>query len=190
MKTRNAAKKVQVKEEPSSSSNRRTTKDLKRQEDRAVKSITPTVDLSRVKKEEDSEEDEGLEDYDDMDINFDRGSQVITDDDLVTLSVRDLNRQLKNSGLTKEDIIRMKQRRRTLKNRGYAASCRNKRLEVKGGLEGERQRVISDMKRLKDSNNQIREEVLDIKAKFDDLKKYCDMYSIAIPPDMATFVDI
>lgn len=57
---------------------------------------------------------------------------VITDDLLVTLSVRELNRQLKMSGMSKADMVKMKQRRRTLKNRGYAASCRNKRLEQKG----------------------------------------------------------
>ena len=56
----------------------------------------------------------------------------ITDDLLVTLTVRELNRQLKTSGMSKSEMIKMKQRRRTLKNRGYAASCRNKRLEQKG----------------------------------------------------------
>lgn len=56
----------------------------------------------------------------------------ITDDLLVTLTVRELNRQLKMSGMSKSEMIKMKQRRRTLKNRGYAASCRNKRLEQKG----------------------------------------------------------
>ena len=34
----------------------------------------------------------------------------ITDEDLVTLSVRDLNRQLKMRGLNRDEIVQMKQR--------------------------------------------------------------------------------
>lgn len=65
----------------------------------------------------------------------------ISDDDLVSISVRDLNRQLKSRGLTRSEIVCMKQRRRTLKNRGYAASCRVKRTDEKDKLESRKSNV-------------------------------------------------
>jgi len=55
------------------------------------------------------------------------GTTKIPDEELRTISVRELNRKLKQSGCTKEQAISIKQRRRTLKNRGYAANCRHKR---------------------------------------------------------------
>lgn len=59
----------------------------------------------------------------------------LTDRELVTLSVRELNRRL--SGLSKSNATKLKQRRRTLKNRGYAQNCRTKRLQAKSNLEEE-----------------------------------------------------
>lgn len=46
-------------------------------------------------------------------------------------------------GLNRSEIVRMKQRRRTLKNRGYAASCRIKRIEQKDDLETKKTYVSS-----------------------------------------------
>ena len=42
------------------------------------------------------------------------------DDELSNLNIKDLNRKLKEKGMSKETIEKLKQRRRTLKNRKYA----------------------------------------------------------------------
>ena len=47
-------------------------------------------------------------------------SSIVTDDELASLNIKDLNRKLKEKGLPKETIEKLKQRRRTLKNRKYA----------------------------------------------------------------------
>ena len=45
---------------------------------------------------------------------------VMSDLELSSLNIKDLNRKLKEKGLSKEMIEKLKQRRRTLKNRKYA----------------------------------------------------------------------
>ena len=45
---------------------------------------------------------------------------VMSDLELASLNIKDLNRKLKEKGLSKEMIEKLKQRRRTLKNRKYA----------------------------------------------------------------------
>ncbi|XP_077526893.1 transcription factor MafK-like isoform X1 [Haemaphysalis longicornis] len=110
----------------------------------------------------------------------------MSDEELVQLTVRDLNRQLKASGLTRSEIVKMKQRRRTLKNRGYAASCRNKRLEQKDDLEGERAIVVQEISRLKQENKVLEGQVDDLRSKYATLLEYARKRGVPLPEDLAT----
>ena len=78
------------------------------------------------------------------------GTTKIPDDELRTISVRELNRKLKQSGCTKEQAISIKQRRRTLKNRGYAANCRHKR-------QTQTTQLTIDLKQVQHSNETIKQ---------------------------------
>ncbi|KAJ8682043.1 hypothetical protein QAD02_017835 [Eretmocerus hayati] len=110
----------------------------------------------------------------------------ISDDELVSITVRELNRQLKSKGLSREEIVRMKQRRRTLKNRGYAASCRIKRIEQKDELETEKTQEYRDMEAMQEDNNRMRDEIESWHSKYIALKKFASDKKIHIPPELET----
>ncbi|CAL8122636.1 unnamed protein product [Orchesella dallaii] len=108
-------------------------------------------------------------------------NDLMTDDELVSISVRDLNRTLKMKGLTRDEIIRMKQRRRTLKNRGYAASCRVKRIEQRDILDTDKVIEQSDIETMVNNNQALKDEVDALQAQYEALRKFAIQKKIDIP---------
>ncbi|XP_078492431.1 transcription factor protein [Ciona intestinalis] len=94
----------------------------------------------------------------------------LPDEQLTAMTVRDLNRCLR--GLSKEDVMALKQRRRTLKNRGYAQSCRTKRVMQRHILEKEKDALQIQLNQVRDHLAAMSKERDDYKTKFERLRKF------------------
>ncbi|XP_065208405.1 transcription factor MafB-like isoform X2 [Planococcus citri] len=91
------------------------------------------------------------------------------DDTLVTLSVRDLNLRLKS--YPREEVVKLKQKRRTLKNRGYAQNCRSKRVLQKTELEMNNRKLETEINTLQ---NKLRETMQELEI----YKRRCEMFMV------------
>ena len=61
--------------------------------------------------------------------------------------MRELNKRL--HGFPREGVVKLKQKRRTLKNRGYAQNCRSKRLVQRQDLETNNRTLVNNSERLR-----------------------------------------
>merc|ERR1719175_502454 len=86
-------------------------------------------------------------------------NKIIEDKDLINIDIKELNKMLKEKGISKELSVRLKQRRRTLKNRNYASSCREKKDEEIMTLEKLKGEEIDEANKMEEENKRIRDEV-------------------------------
>lgn len=93
--------------------------------------------------------------------DYNQTNHGVTDDQLVSLSVRDLNKLLRN--YPKDQKTELKQRRRLLKNRGYAQNCRNRRLSLQ-------REFCEENKKLREMLEEITIERNLYKTKYENLK--------------------
>jgi uncharacterized small protein (DUF1192 family) len=93
------------------------------------------------------------------------GDDVLNDDALMSLSVRELNKRLR--GFPQEEVVRLKQKRRTLKNRGYAENCRSKRLQQRHELEVTNRNLQAELHHLKLQLRRVAQERDDYKQRLD-----------------------
>merc|ERR1711963_497106 len=86
-------------------------------------------------------------------------NRIISDADLIHIDIKELNKMLKERGIAKELSVRLKQRRRTLKNRNYANSCREKKDEEISQLEKLKGEEIDEVAKMEEGNKQIKNEI-------------------------------
>lgn len=98
-----------------------------------------------------------------------KGLLQLTEEQLVSLSARDLNRLCRD---LPDDIIKqLKKRRRTLKNRGYAYNSRVRRVSQKNQLEKERDELQKQISQLQEKVKLLERESETWKRKAQALEK-------------------
>jgi len=122
-----------------------------------------------------------LEDQQNMDDTNQYGG-IVSDDELASLNIKDLNRKLKERGLPKETIEKLKQRRRTLKNRKYATDCREKKDSEVHTLESTKDNEVDTIDSLEKENDELRDKLSKLKSHYVKLFEFAKKNSIELKP--------
>lgn len=115
-------------------------------------------------------------DIPDHPINLEKRIDIgLSDQELVTMSTKEINKLLKKRNIPKERAKELKQERRTLKNRGYAANCRVKRENEEKTLEKKNARLVQDINIKKNDIDQAKRETYELQRRYQDLDNECKM---------------
>ena len=74
----------------------------------------------------------------------------------------------------------MKQRRRTLKNRNYASSCREKKDEEILTLEKEKGSEVEEITRMEEENEMIQKDIEQMKRKYRLLEQFAKEQNLEV----------
>lgn len=96
----------------------------------------------------------------------------ITGPQLIEMSVKDLNKRLVSCPQITIDTL--KKCRRTLKNRGYAKSCRVKRIAARNHLEQINKRLARENRELKQRNKSLAEQFNQLESKVANQERLLD----------------
>lgn len=101
---------------------------------------------------------------------FDDLDKLISDDDLVNLPIKELNKRFRS--LSEAEVKNMRRRRRSLKNRGYATNCRQRRVALKENLETQNQRLRSQLCEMEEKLSSASKERDTFKSKYEQLRMF------------------
>jgi len=103
---------------------------------------------------------------------------VLTEEELANMPVKDLNTLLR--GLPESEVWKLKQRRRTIKNRGYAQTSRFKRTKLRAVLEREKGSLEGELDRFRKENERLRKERDEARIKLNAFEKFAAMSGIHV----------
>jgi len=98
--------------------------------------------------------------------------KLIQDKELISIEIKELNRKVKEKGVSKELGVQLKHRRRTLKNRNYATSCREKKdLEIRN-LEQDKNAELQELKNQEEENSKLRENISKMAERYERILEF------------------
>ncbi|CAB0035090.1 unnamed protein product [Trichogramma brassicae] len=106
----------------------------------------------------------------------------VSDDVLYSYDLKDLNKLMYSLNLSNDQKWILKSRRRTLKNRDYAANQRHRQWEKKGGLEFEKDQEYDELELLQEENDKMLNELILLNKKYQALMRFATERNLSLPP--------
>lgn len=95
----------------------------------------------------------------------------LSDEEIKNLRVQDLNKLLR--GIPREEAVKIRRKRRNLKNRGYALTCRRRRQQFQEDLFNENQLLKKQLEDGRETLCKVLKERSEYKKKFLQLQSDC-----------------